>query len=113
VIEREDFPGQAAVKGARFLKNLKEALADHPHVGDVRGLGLMCAVEIVKDKDSKQEFDATDKVGGRVHQAAMQRGLFSRMRGDVYCLAPPIITTEEELDRIVSITRDSVVAVLG
>jgi adenosylmethionine-8-amino-7-oxononanoate aminotransferase len=113
IIDREDFPGQAASKGARFLKNLKEALADHPHVGDVRGLGLMCAVEIVKDKDSKQEFDATDKVGGRVHQAAMQRGLFSRMRGDVYCLAPPIITTEEELDRIVSITRDSVVAVLG
>jgi adenosylmethionine-8-amino-7-oxononanoate aminotransferase len=113
IIENEDFPAQAASKGARFLNNLREALADHANVGDVRGLGLMCAVEIVKDKDSKEEFDAADKVGARIHQAAMQRGLFSRMRGDVYCLAPPIITTEEELDRIVTITRDAVTTVLG
>ncbi len=113
IIRKEDFPGQAARKGARFLQNLKDAVADHPHVGDVRGLGLMCAVEIVKDKETKEEFSADEKVGPRVHQAGVQRGLFSRVRGDVYCLAPPIVTTEEQLDQIVDILKESIKAVLG
>ena len=47
LIEKEDFPTQAREKGARLLKNLKEALEDHPNVGDVRGLGMMCGIEIV------------------------------------------------------------------
>ena len=113
VIQRDDFPGQAAAKGTRLLQNLKQALADHPNVGEVRGLGLMCAVEIVKDKGTKEEFPAADKVGPRVHAAAVERGLFSRVRGDVFCLAPPIVTTEAELDRIVEILKDSVRTVLG
>jgi len=113
VIQRDDFPGQAATKGARLLKNLKQALADHPNVGDVRGLGLMCAVEIVKDKGTKEEFPAADKVGPRVHAAAVERGLFSRVRGDVFCLAPPIVIKDAELDRIVEILKDSIRAVLG
>jgi adenosylmethionine-8-amino-7-oxononanoate aminotransferase len=113
IVEKEDFPGQAATKGERFLKNLKEALADHPNVGDVRGLGLMCAVEIVEDKATKEEFAASEKIGPRIHGEAMQRGFFSRTRGDVLCLAPPIITTEEQLDQIVDICRDSIATVLG
>jgi adenosylmethionine-8-amino-7-oxononanoate aminotransferase len=113
IVEKEDFPGQAATKGERFLKNLKEALADHPNVGEVRGLGLMCAVEIVKDKATKEEFAPGEKVGPRVHGEAMQRGFFSRTRGDVLCLAPPIIITEEQLDQIVGICKESIGAVLG
>ena len=113
IIEKEDFVGQAEAKGARLLNNLREALAGHPQVGDVRGKGLMCAVEIVKDKTSKEEFDPAEKVGPRVHQAAVQRGLFSRVRGDVYCLAPPIVTTEPQLDQIVDILQQSIEDVLG
>ena len=112
-VEREDFPGQAATKGKRLLDNLKSMLGDHPHVGDVRGLGLMCAVEIVKDRDTKEEFAATDSVGPRIHAAGVERGMFSRVRGDVYCIAPPIVTTEAEIDRMSEILRDSVVAILG
>ena len=88
-------------------------LGDHPHVGDVRGLGLMCAVEIVKDRDTKEEFAATVSVGPRIHAAGVERGMFSRVRGDVYCIAPPIVTTEAEIDRMSEILRDSVVAILG
>lgn len=113
IVENEDFPGQAAAKGKRFLANLKQALADHPHVGDVRGLGLMCGVEIVKDKSTKEEFDPGEKVGIRVHQAAVKRGMFSRMRGDVLCLAPPIIATEQQLDQIVDIVKGAIEEVLG
>ena len=113
LIEKEDFPTQAREKGARLLKNLREALEDHPNVGDVRGLGMMCGIEIVKDKTTGEEFDASEKIGPKVHQARVERGLFSRVRGDVYCLAPPIITTESQLDQIVEILKDSISEVLG
>jgi adenosylmethionine-8-amino-7-oxononanoate aminotransferase len=113
IIEKEDFPAQAAEKGTRLLDGLKNALADHKNVGDVRGLGMMCAVEIVKDKSTKEEFPAEEKVGIKIHQAAQQRGLFSRLRGDVYCLAPPIVTTEAQIDQIVDALRGAVDDVLG
>ena len=113
IVEQEDFAAQAAAKGERLLSGLKTALADHPHVGEVRGLGLMCAVEIVKDKSTKEEFAASDKVGPRVHQECVRRGLFSRARGDVYSLAPPIVISEQQIDDMVGITQAAVNAVLG
>ena len=113
IIEEERFPEQAARKGAYLLEGLQAALADHPHVGEVRGLGLMCAVEFVKGKGTKTEFAPEEEVGVKIHAQTQKRGLFSRLRGDVFCLAPPIVVTEEELDRIVEIMTESVQAVLG
>ncbi len=113
LIEREDFPGRAAAGGARLLQGLRAALGDHPHVGEVRGLGLMCGVEYVQDRATKAPFDAKEAVGPRIHAATMERGLFSRTRGDVYLVAPPIITDDETLDRTVEILADATKAVLG
>jgi adenosylmethionine-8-amino-7-oxononanoate aminotransferase len=113
ILEEEDFPTQAAEKGAYLLKGLQTELSNHSHVGDVRGKGLMCGVEIVKDKATKEEFAASEQIGIKVHNETQRRGLFSRLRGDIYCLAPPMVITHEQLDRIVEILRDSVVAVLG
>ena len=113
VIERDGYPEMAAAKGKRLLVHLKDALADHPHVGDVRGLGLMCAVEFVRDRATKEEFDAAEKVGPRINQATMDRGMFSRVRGDVYYLAPPVTTSEAQLDRMVDILAGAARAVLG
>ena len=113
IIEQENFPVQAADKGTYLLERLQSALADHPHVGEVRGLGLMLAIELVEDKETKSEFPAQEKIGAKVHSAAEKRGLFSRMRGDVFCLAPPIITSQEQLDSIVEILSESIEEVLG
>ena len=113
IIEEEDFPGQAAEKGARLLQKLKAALDAHPHVGEVRGIGLMSAVEFVQDKSTKAEFPPAEKVGARIHAETQKRGLMSRLRGDVFLLAPPIITTKEQLDRISDILAESVRSVLG
>ena len=112
IILSEDFPAQAAAKGAHLLSGLEAALAGHPHVGDVRGKGLMCAVEMVKDKATKEEFPAADGVGAQVHAAAQRGGLFSRVRGDVFCLAPPVVTTTAQLDRMVEILTAAVREVL-
>ena len=113
LIANEGLVAQAGEKGARLIRGLEEALGDHPHVGEVRGLGLMCAVEIVADKSTKEEFPAGDKVGIRVHAETDKRGLFSRVRGDVYVLAPPVVITDGEIDRVVETLAESVRAVLG
>ncbi len=113
ILEREGLVSEAKRKGKKLLDGLRSAVASHPHVGDVRGLGMMCAVEIVKDKATKEEYPAADKVGARVHEETQKRGLFSRHRGDVFLLAPPLVTTDAEIDRVVNIMGESVPAVLG
>ncbi|HIC33197.1 MAG TPA: aspartate aminotransferase family protein, partial [Gammaproteobacteria bacterium] len=113
IIEQEDFVGQAAQKGKRLLVKLKEALSDHPNVGDVRGLGMMCAVEYVQDRDTREPFDAKENIGAKIQREAVSRGMFSRVRGDVYCLAPPIVTEESTIDDIAEILAASTQAALG
>lgn len=113
IIEKENFVDQARQKGQRLLGKLQDALADHPHVGEVRGLGLMCAVEYVKDKGTKEPFAPSDAIGPRIHAETVERGMFSRVRGDVYCIAPPIVTDEQTLDQIVEILAEATTAVLG
>ena len=112
IIEREGLVERAGVLGRRLLEGLR-TLGSHPHVGDVRGLGLMCAVELVADKTTKAQFPAAEKVGARILAAAQERGLFSRTRGDIYNLAPCFVTTEGQIDRMVEILGDSIQAVLG
>ncbi len=113
LIEDENFPKQAAEKGQRLKENLTSALGDHPHVGDIRGLGLIYGVEYVKDKSTKEAFDPADKIGEKILHAAIERGLFSRVRGDVFCIAPPIVIEESELDRLAAILRAATIDVLG
>ena len=113
IIEDEQFPEQAAAKGRYLLDALRGALVDHPHVGDVRGKGLMCGVELVEDKATKQPFQAGSKVGPQVLARARERGMLSRVKGDSYLLAPPIVITHAQLDRCVEILSRSLDDVLG
>jgi len=112
LIEREGYVARAAKLGERLLRGLR-TLESHPHVGDVRGLGLMAAVELVADKATKAEFPAAEQVGARAHAETQRRGMFSRLRGDVYCLAPCFATEERQIDRMVEILGESITAVLG
>ena len=113
LIEAEDFPGQAAEKGKRLLVGLKDALGQHPNVGEVRGHGLMRAVEYVTDRATKEVFAAEDGIGAKINAETLARGMFSRVRGDAYYIAPPIVTDNDTLDRIVEIMAESTKAVLG
>lgn len=113
ILIRENLPRRAADRGRRLLGGLTAALGSHPHVGDIRGKGLMSAVEFVQDRETKTAFPADRAIGQRVHEEAERRGLFSRVRGDIFMLAPPLVITESEVDRIVEILAGSVRAVLG
>ncbi|HYM91198.1 MAG TPA: aminotransferase class III-fold pyridoxal phosphate-dependent enzyme, partial [bacterium] len=100
--------------GRRLLAGL-ETLRDLPGVGDVRGFGLMCGVELVTDKRAKTPALG---LGARVLQEARARGLLARLRvgsadppvGDTICLAPPLVTPPEMVDRIVEILRAAIPA---
>ena len=112
IIERENLVERSALMGRRLLAGL-EGLKDLPCVGDVRGLGMMCGVELVENKSTKAPAIG---LGGKVAREAMARGLIIRIRGgaanpvigDTICVAPPLMTPAETIDRIPQILRDSI-----
>src|SRR5262245_43685004 len=90
ILERENLVAEADRKGKKLLAGLRE-LATLPHVGEVRGIGLMAGIEFVEDKSSKKAFAPSLKIGERVYKECVARGLFSRIRGDIFMLAPPFV----------------------
>ncbi|TPI58203.1 aspartate aminotransferase family protein [Mesorhizobium sp. B3-1-7] len=110
IVEREDLPGQATSRGAYLLKSLKATFEQNPIVGEVRGVGMMAAVEFVADRETKVAFDPALKVGTRISQAARDRNLIARAmpHGDILGFAPPLVMTESEIDEMVSIAEAAV-----
>lgn len=101
--------------GAYLNKTMSEALADHPHVGEVRGEGMICAVELVKDKDSRTFFDASEKIGAQVSGALAADHVIARAmpQGDILGFAPPFCLTKAEADEVVQKTAKAVRSILG
>ena len=102
--------------GAYLNAQMRAALADHPHVGDVRGEGMICAVELVADKDSRTFFDASDKVGPQIVAKMLeQSSVIARAmpQGDILGFAPPFCLTRAEVDQVVAATQRAVTTVLG
>jgi len=112
VIEREGLLARAQVLGDRLLRGLRGALGDHPNVGDIRGLGLIAAVELVEDRFSKKPFDPARKTGPQVLAQVRQRGVVTRGRGDTVYLGPALVSDEATIDRIVEAVAEGVGAVL-
>jgi len=114
IMERERLWERAAAMGTRLDDGLRVALGSHPHVGDIRGgKGLLAAVELVADRGSKAPFPGDKKVGPRVIQEMMKRGVITRYRADHIFFAPPLVVSEDQVDRLVSVTRDALMAVTG
>ncbi|MFK8082253.1 MAG: aspartate aminotransferase family protein [Granulosicoccus sp.] len=102
--------------GAYFNQSMKSTLADHAHVGEVRGEGLLCAVEFVKDKGSRTFYDAAEKIGPQVSAALLaQDKVIARAmpQGDILGFAPPFCLTRQETDMVVEATARAVKTVLG
>ena len=96
--------------GSYLLSTMREALARQPIVGEVRGEGLLCAVELVQDRDSRRFFDPAKKVGPLAAAALLKRGVIGRAmpQGDILGFAPPLCLTRQEADTIVMATRDAI-----
>ncbi len=112
ILESEHLVERAAVAGARLLEKLR-GLQSLDGVGNVRGLGLMAAVEVVADKATKQLFPATAGLTQKLTDALLDRGLYTRVALDCICLAPPLMTSDAIIDRIVDTLRETIPAVLN
>ncbi len=88
-----------------YLQERWRTLADHPLVGEVRGLGFLGALELVADKDSGQPFAKVGKVGELCRDLAVDSGLVMRAVGDTMIVAPPLIMSEQHIDELVSLAR--------
>lgn len=115
LIDKLDLVQNAADTGAYLLQTMREAVGDHPNTGEVRGEGMLCAVELVAKRDGRRFFDPAQGVGAKVVGAMLKRGVIARAmpQGDIIGLAPPLCLTRAEADQIVTATRDALSETLG
>ncbi|GAB5469625.1 MAG: aspartate aminotransferase family protein [Rhodospirillales bacterium] len=101
--------------GPRLVTGLRDALGDHPRVGEVRGAGLLAAVELVEDRETRAFYDPAEKIGVKTVAAMAKRGVIARAmpQGDIIGFAPPFCLTDAEADRIVAVTAEAVQEVCG
>ncbi len=99
IYERDDIVGHVRRVAPKFQAHVQR-LADHPLVGDARGVGLMGGLEMVADKATKRPFAPNLTVALRVVKACEDEGLILRSIGDVVAVCPPQIITEEEIDAV-------------
>ncbi|MFM9108967.1 MAG: aspartate aminotransferase family protein [Chloroflexota bacterium] len=106
IFEEENLVQRGAETGA-YLKARLEELRAHPSVGDVRGVGMVYAIDFVKNKQTREKMGKDAQFTKTLQKETMDRGLVTRI-WDVMHLAPPLVTTREEIDRIVAIVDESI-----
>ncbi len=102
IMEREHLVEQAAEMGVYFQDGLR-TLEDHPLVGDIRGIGLIAGIELVRDKATKDRFEPAGTAGALVTRAAYERGLICRAIGDTVAFAPPLCIAKSQIDDLLAI----------
>ncbi|MGB0125374.1 MAG: aminotransferase class III-fold pyridoxal phosphate-dependent enzyme, partial [Silvibacterium sp.] len=123
IIQREGLVEHSAKMGEVLFDALKDAFGDHPNAGDIRGgKGLLAAVEFVEDRETKRNFASDEKIASRLQAEMRKRGVITRTRpvaganpapGDQVLFAPPLIVTEEQINKMVSVLHEAVEVVLG
>ena len=114
LVDRLGLVKNAAETGGHLLAALREAVGEHANVGDVRGDGLLCAVEMVEDRERRTFFDPSRKIGPQVAAALLAEGVIARAmpQGDIIGFAPPLCLTKAEAERIAEAMGKAVRAVL-
>lgn len=109
IVERERLVEQAAAMGAYLLEQLCDFPQRHATVGEVRGLGLLTAVELVKDRTTKEKFPLEGAEVRTLQALLLDRGLLTHVT-HIIELSPPLCITRDEIDRMVEILDDSLTA---
>jgi adenosylmethionine-8-amino-7-oxononanoate aminotransferase len=112
IMERESLVERAAQMGA-LLRERLEKLADHPNVAEIRGRGLLQAIELVKDRATLEPFPIEARFAGQVVGSGLRNGVFFYPGGagpapDVICLGPPFIIDAEEVELVVNVLEKSI-----
>lgn len=107
LFESEKIVEQVAEK-SKALHLLLQDLTSLPHVGDIRQLGFMCGIELVQSKETKRSFPPEQRVGYQVSLKMRELGMLTRPLGDVAAFLPPLASTIEELEAMVSIMKEAI-----
>ncbi len=100
IYEERNIIGHVRKVGPLMQEGLRRRFADHPLVGEVRGVGLIAAVELVADKKTKAGFNPAGKVGGYLMARSQEHGLIQRAMVDALAFCPPMIITEGEVEKM-------------
>ena len=101
IIEAEGLVDNAAEVGAYFKEQIEDMVGDHPSILDVRGVGLLLAVELARDRVTREPFAPEDRVVDRLNESFRRHGLILRIGGPVINMGPPLCTTTADVDEIV------------
>lgn len=113
IYEERDIKGQVA-RTAPIMQAHLNSFADHPLVGEVRGVGLIGALELVEDKAKRKNFEPSRTIAPKVVEAMQHRGVIGRaMLNDSLAFSPPLIISEGELDELFGAVRESLDEVLA
>ncbi|MEO3429946.1 aspartate aminotransferase family protein [Pelagibius sp. CAU 1746] len=109
LVDELDLVTNAREVGGYFNSAMKKALGNHPRVGEVRGDGMLCAVELVEDKDRRKFFEPAGQVGPKVASALLKRDVIARAmpQGDILGFAPPLCLSQDEADIVVGAMREA------
>ena len=101
IYEEDDILSHVRMVGPLLQEGLRERVAPHPLVGEVRGIGMVAGVELVADKDTRAPFPDSDQMGVKLRAEAIRRGLILRAMGNTIGISPPLILTAEEVEFLV------------
>jgi 4-aminobutyrate--pyruvate transaminase len=103
IYDEIDLGGQVAVTGPHFQAELRRRFTGHPLVGEVRGIGLIAAVELSPDPATHANFDPAARIGPRLARLCEEHGVISRsVANDSLCFSPPLIISKDEIDELLS-----------
>ncbi|WP_330680336.1 adenosylmethionine--8-amino-7-oxononanoate transaminase [Holtiella tumoricola] len=95
-------------RNALFHKKVEDALGDLPYVGEIRHIGFINGIELVRDKRTKEPFSSELRIGYEIYKIAVSKGLLLRPLGNVLYFNPPLSMTEEEMDEMIAICKASI-----
>jgi putrescine---pyruvate transaminase len=105
ILREEGIVDYARNEAAPYLQGRIAELADHPLVGEVRGVGMLGAIELVKDKATRERFGEKGTAGGLCRDICVANGLVMRAVGDTMIMSPPLVISREQIDELVGLIR--------
>ena len=113
IFKDENIIEKANDKAKYFNRIIKEKFEDLPYVGEVRHIGLINAIEIVKDKTTKEAYPSKLRLGYQIYKKALKKGVLLRPLGDVIYFNPPLIIEYEDMDFVTDVAKECMIDVMN
>jgi adenosylmethionine---8-amino-7-oxononanoate aminotransferase len=108
IFEEEDYIEKIKEKSEYMKKQATSQFNDHPYIGEYRQTGMVGAIELVKDIETKEAFDSKERIGYKIYQIALEKGLLLRPLGNVLYFMPPYVITKKEILTMIDLTNQAI-----